>query len=108
MECLRSLFFWFHQVGEDGIQFCIELCVNAQECCLPCDVITKSLIYKTIAGLLPNDLEVCRACALLIFFLERTVDAYKTAYLLYMRPDQEYPVENSPIRNHIRFETLQV
>ncbi|XP_078099927.1 uncharacterized protein LOC144512849 isoform X1 [Sander vitreus] len=96
------------ELGEDGIQFCVELCANALGSCLPCDVITKSLIYKTIAGLLPNDLEVCRACALLVFFLERTVEAYKMVYLLYMHPDQEYHVEYSPIRNHVRFETLQV
>ncbi|XP_036947247.1 uncharacterized protein LOC119015399 [Acanthopagrus latus] len=96
------------EVGEDGIQFCVELCVNALGSCLPCDVITKSLIYKTIASLLPNDLEVCRACALLVFFVERTVEAYKIVYLLYMHPDQEYHVELSPIRNHVRFETLQV
>ncbi|XP_044044577.1 uncharacterized protein LOC122872425 [Siniperca chuatsi] len=96
------------ELGEDGIQFCVELCANALESCLPCDVITKSLIYKTIAGLLPNDLEVCRACALLVFFLERTVEAYKMVYLLYMHPDQEYHVEYSPIRNHVRFETLQI
>lgn len=86
----------------------MELCVNALGSCLPCDVITKSLIYKTIASLLPNDLEVCRACALLVFFVERTVEAYKIVYLLYMHPDQEYHVELSPIRNHVRFETLQV
>ncbi|KAM7365532.1 hypothetical protein PAMP_016451 [Pampus punctatissimus] len=96
------------EIGEDGIQFCVELCANALESCLPCDVVTKSLIYKTIAGLLPNDLEVCRACALLVFFLECSVDTYKMAYLLYMHPDQEYHVEYSPIRNQIRFETLQV
>ncbi|XP_027131863.1 uncharacterized protein LOC104937636 isoform X1 [Larimichthys crocea] len=96
------------ELGEDGIQFCVELCANALESCLSCDVITKSLIYKTIAVLLPNDLEVCRACALLVFFLERTVEAYKIVYLLYMHPDQEYHVEYSPIPNHIRFETLQV
>ncbi|XP_051283405.1 uncharacterized protein LOC127378545 isoform X2 [Dicentrarchus labrax] len=96
------------ELGEDGIQFCVELCANALKSCLPCDVITKSLIYKTIAGLVPNDLEVCRACALLVFFLERTVEAYKMVYLLYMHPDQEYHVEYSPIRNQVRFETLQV
>lgn len=93
--------------SEDGIEFCVELCANALGSCRPCDVITKSLIYKTIAGLLPNDLEVSRVCALLVFFLERTVESYKTVYLLYMPPDQEYHVEYSPIRNHIRFETLQ-
>ncbi|XP_037617283.1 uncharacterized protein LOC119483338 isoform X1 [Sebastes umbrosus] len=93
--------------SEDGIEFCVELCANALGSCRPCDVITKSLIYKTIAGLLPNDLEVSRVCALLVFFLERTVESYKMLYLLYMPPDQEYHVEYSPIRNHIRFETLQ-
>ncbi|XP_068165233.1 titin homolog isoform X2 [Antennarius striatus] len=96
------------EVGDDGIQFCVELCANALKSCLPCDVVTKALIYKTIAGLLPNDLEVCRACALLVFFLERTVEAYKIVYLLYRHPDQEYHVDNSPIRNNVRFETLQV
>ncbi|KAI9525861.1 hypothetical protein NQZ68_002409 [Dissostichus eleginoides] len=96
------------ELGEDGLQFCVELCANALGSCRPCDVKTKSLIYKTIAGLLPNDLEVSRACALLVFFLERTVDTYKMVYLLYMHPDQDYHVEHSPIRNHIRFETLQV
>ncbi|XP_034464013.1 uncharacterized protein LOC117775194 [Hippoglossus hippoglossus] len=96
------------ELGENGKQFCVELCTNALESCLPCDVVTKSLIYKTIAGLLPNDLEVCRACALLVFFQERTVEAYKRVYLLYMHPDQEYHVEYSPIGNHVRFEMLQV
>nr|XP_057908104.1 uncharacterized protein LOC131104674 [Doryrhamphus excisus] len=96
------------ELGEEGIQFCVELCANSLKSCLPCNAITKSLIYKTIAGLLPNDLEVCRACALLVFFVERSVEAYKMVYLLYVLPDQEYHVEHSPIRNQIRFETLQV
>ncbi|KAG7503741.1 microtubule-associated protein futsch-like [Solea senegalensis] len=96
------------ELGEDGKQFCVELCANALESCLPCDVITKSLIYKTIAGLLPNDLEVCRLCALLVFFLERTVEAYKRVYLLYMHPDQEYHVEYSLIGNNVRFELLRI
>ncbi|XP_061554721.1 uncharacterized protein LOC133413858 isoform X2 [Phycodurus eques] len=96
------------ELGGDGVQFCVELCADALKSCLPCDVITKSLICKTIAGLLPNDLEVCRACALIVFFLERTVEAYKMVYSLYMLPDQDYHVEHSPIRNQIRFETLQV
>ncbi|XP_071773870.2 uncharacterized protein LOC139926157 [Centroberyx gerrardi] len=96
------------ELGEDGFQFCVELCANALQSCLPCDVVTKSLIYKTIASILPNDLEVCRACALLVFFLERSVEAYKMVYLLYTHPDQEYHAESSPIGNHVRFETLQV
>ncbi|XP_008285547.1 microtubule-associated protein futsch-like [Stegastes partitus] len=96
------------EVGEDAIQFCVELCANALDSRLPCDALTKSLIYKTIAGLLPNDLEVCRACALLVFFLERSVESYKVVYLLYMHPDQEYHVDHSPIGNNVRFETLQI
>ncbi|KAK5599446.1 hypothetical protein CRENBAI_021010 [Crenichthys baileyi] len=96
------------EVGEDGVQFCVELCANALRSRLPCDVLTKTFIYKTIAVLLPSDLEVCRACALLIFFLERTVESYKMVYLLYMHPDQEYHVDDSPIGNNVRFETLQV
>ncbi|KAM4711112.1 uncharacterized protein FYW61_021660 isoform 2-T2 [Anableps anableps] len=96
------------EVGEDGVQFCVELCANALRSCLPCDVHTKTLIYKTIAGLLPSDLDVCRACALLVFFLERTVESYKMVYLLYMHPDQEYHVDDSPIGNNVRFETLQI
>ncbi|XP_015252126.1 PREDICTED: uncharacterized protein LOC107098794 [Cyprinodon variegatus] len=96
------------EVGEDAVQFCVELCANALRSRLPCDVLTKTLIYKTIAGLLPSDLDVCRVCALLVFFLEPTVEAYKMVYLLYMHPDQEYHVDDSPIGNNIRFETLQV
>ncbi|KAF7663088.1 hypothetical protein LDENG_00218420 [Lucifuga dentata] len=96
------------ELGEEGIQFCVELCANALQSCLPCDVVTKSLIYKTIASLLPNDLEVCRACALLVFFLERTIEAYKIVYILYMHPDQQYHADYSPVGNHIRFEALQV
>uniref|UniRef100_A0A3Q2WBS8 Uncharacterized LOC102289994 n=1 Tax=Haplochromis burtoni TaxID=8153 RepID=A0A3Q2WBS8_HAPBU len=102
---IRSI---LQEVGDDGIQFCVELCANALKSCLPCDTLTKSLIYKTIAGLLHNDLEVCRACALLVFFLERTVESYKMVYLLYVHPDQEYDAEYSSIGNNVRFETLQV
>ncbi|XP_045071159.1 uncharacterized protein LOC121562535 isoform X2 [Coregonus clupeaformis] len=94
------------ELGKDGLQFCVELCTHALQT-NPCDSATKSLIYKTVAYLLPNDLEVCRACALLVFFLERTVEAYKTVLLLYTHPDQEYNAEAGPIGNHIRFEILQ-
>ncbi|KAJ0009362.1 hypothetical protein NQD34_001064 [Periophthalmus magnuspinnatus] len=60
-----------------------------------------------MASLVPNDLEICRACALLVFFLERSVEAYKMVYILYMHPDQEYHVDCCPIGNRVRFETLQ-
>lgn len=96
------------ELSEGGIQFCVELCANALRSCLPCDVVTKSLIYKTIASLVPADLEICRACALLVFFLERSVEAYKIVYILYMHPDQQYHVDCCPIGNSIRFETMQI
>uniref|UniRef100_A0A8C7KFD7 C2H2-type domain-containing protein n=1 Tax=Oncorhynchus kisutch TaxID=8019 RepID=A0A8C7KFD7_ONCKI len=107
---IRSIFSFIRvilaELGKDGLQFCVELCTHALQT-NPCDAATMSLIYKTVAYLLPNDLEVCRACALLVFFLERTVEAYKTVFLLYTHPDQEYHVEAGPIGNHIRFEILQ-
>uniref|UniRef100_W5MWX8 Zinc finger protein 654 n=1 Tax=Lepisosteus oculatus TaxID=7918 RepID=W5MWX8_LEPOC len=96
------------ELGEEGLQFCVELCACALQMDLRHDPVTKSLVYKMIAYLLPNDLEVCRACALLVFFMERTVDSYKIVYLLYTYPDQEYHMDSSVIKNHIRFELLQI
>ncbi|XP_060717042.1 uncharacterized protein znf654 isoform X1 [Tachysurus vachellii] len=95
-------------LGKEGLTFCIELCAQALQTDLKNDPATKSLLYKTIAYLLPNDLEVCRACALLVFFLERTVDAYKTVFFLYNHPDLEYHLDSSPVGNNVRFEVIQI
>ena len=84
----------------------MELCTKTLQSCD--DVGTKSLIYKTIAGLFPNDLEICRACALLVYFLEPTVETYKMVLQLYTQPDQEYNADDSPVSNQVRFELLQV
>ncbi|XP_062866919.1 uncharacterized protein znf654 [Trichomycterus rosablanca] len=96
------------QMGKEGLTFCIELCAWALETDLKNDPVTKSLIYKSIAYLFPNDLEICRACALLVFFLECTVEAYKTVFRLYNHPDLEYHPDSSPVRNNIRFEVVQM
>ncbi|XP_059408440.1 zinc finger protein 654-like isoform X1 [Carassius carassius] len=96
------------ELGKDGLGFCVELCARALQTDLKNDPVTKSLIYKTIAYLLPNDLEVCRACALLVFFLERTVESYKNVFLLYTHPDQEYHSDTSLVCNSVRFEALQI
>ncbi|KAG5261832.1 hypothetical protein AALO_G00289050 [Alosa alosa] len=96
------------EVGKCGLRFCVELCARALESDLQSDLVTKSLLYKTVAFLLPSDLEVCRVCALLVFFLERTVESYKTVSLLYTHPDVEYSVDASPVGNHVRFEVLQI
>uniref|UniRef100_A0A8C4RNS0 Zinc finger protein 654 n=1 Tax=Erpetoichthys calabaricus TaxID=27687 RepID=A0A8C4RNS0_ERPCA len=96
------------ELGIEGLQLCVELCAFALQMDLCDDPMTKSLVYKMIAYLLPNDLEVCRACALSVFFLERTVESYNTVYCLYIHPDQEYHVDMNLIRNHIRFELLRI
>ncbi|XP_058236047.1 uncharacterized protein znf654 isoform X2 [Hemibagrus wyckioides] len=95
-------------LGKEGLTFCIELCAQALQNDLKNDPVTKSFLYKTIAYLLPNDLEVCRACALLVFFLERTVEAYKTVFFLYNHPDLEYHLDASPVGNNVRFEVIQI
>ena len=86
----------------------MELCTKALQSCLSCDVLTKSLIYKTLAGLFPNDLEVLQVCALLVFFLERTVQAFKMVFSLYTHRDLEDHTEASPVSNHVRIDTLLV
>ncbi len=98
----------FFQFGKDGLGFCVELCARALQTDVRNDPVAKSLIYKTIACLLPNDLEVCRACALLVFFLERTVESYKNVFFLYTHPDQEYHADTSLVGNSVRFEVLQI
>nr|XP_003197720.2 zinc finger protein 654 [Danio rerio] len=96
------------EFGKDGREFCVELCARALQTDLQNDPATKTLFYKTVAYLLPNDLEVCRACALLIFFQERTVESYKNVFLLYIHPDQQYHVDTGLVGNSVRFEVLQI
>ncbi|XP_035507283.2 zinc finger protein 654 [Scophthalmus maximus] len=97
------------EVGGEGIQVCVELCARALQLCdMKADSVTQSLVCKTIAFLLPHDLEICRACALLVFCQERSVEAYRTVCLLYMHPDQEPHPHNSPVRTNVRFHILQM
>ncbi|XP_043928073.1 zinc finger protein 654 isoform X3 [Protopterus annectens] len=94
------------EVGDKSLQYRVEICGGALQMNL-CDK-TKCMIYKTIAYLLPNDLEICRTCALLVFFLERSRESYRTVERLFKHPDQEYNLFSSTIQNHIRFELLQL
>ncbi|KAM9804926.1 zinc finger protein 654 [Neosynchiropus ocellatus] len=97
------------ELGGEGVQVCVELCARALELCdKKADNETRSLICKTIAFLLPLDLEICRACALLVFCQERSLEAYKIVCLLYMHPDQEPHLHNSPVRTNVRFNILQM
>ncbi|XP_032006272.1 zinc finger protein 654 isoform X4 [Hylobates moloch] len=96
------------EVEEEGLQICVEICGCALQLDLHDDPKTKCLIYKTIAHFLPNDLEILRICALSIFFLERTLEAYRTVEELYKRPDEEYNEGTSSVQNRVRFELLPI
>ncbi|KAF3694995.1 Zinc finger protein 292 [Channa argus] len=97
------------EVGAEGVQVCVELCARALHLCdLQADSETRSLVFKTIAFLLPHDLEICRACALLVFCQERSLEAYRTVCLLYMHPDEEPHPHNSTLRTSVRFQILQM
>uniref|UniRef100_A0A3Q3W0J0 C2H2-type domain-containing protein n=1 Tax=Mola mola TaxID=94237 RepID=A0A3Q3W0J0_MOLML len=97
------------ELGGEGVHVCVEVCARAfQLCDMQADMMTRSLVCKTIAFLLPHDLEICRACALLVFCQERSLEAYRTVCLLYMHPDQEPHPHNSPVRTSVRFHILQM
>lgn len=69
---------------------------------------TKATVCKTISRLLPNDLDVKRACQLTEFLLEPTVDAYYAVETLYNEPDQKVEEERMPVPNSLRCELLLV
>ncbi|KAM6094217.1 zinc finger protein 654 isoform 3-T3 [Chlamydotis macqueenii] len=96
------------EVGEDGLQICVEICGCALQLDLREDPNMKSLIYKAIAHFLPNDLEILRICALSIFFLERTLESYYTVEHLYKCADEEYNECTSSVQNRVRFELLPI
>ncbi|XP_028902851.1 zinc finger protein 292 [Ornithorhynchus anatinus] len=91
-----------------GLATCIELCVKALRLESTESTEVKISICKTISCLLPDDLEVKRACQLSEFLLEPTVDAYYAVEMLYNQPDQKYDEENLPIPNSLRCELLLV
>ncbi|XP_053143211.1 zinc finger protein 292 isoform X2 [Hemicordylus capensis] len=91
-----------------GLATCIELCVKALRLEASENTEVKISICKTISCLLPDDLEVKRACQLSEFLLEPTVDAYYAVEMLYNQPDQKYDEESLPIPNSLRCELLLV
>uniref|UniRef100_A0A4W6BTK4 C2H2-type domain-containing protein n=1 Tax=Lates calcarifer TaxID=8187 RepID=A0A4W6BTK4_LATCA len=90
-----------------GLPVCIEMCIRALRMESD-DGNTKATVCKTISCLLPNDLEVKRACQLTEFLLEPTVDSYYAVETLYNEPDQKLEEENMPIPNSLRCELLLV
>ncbi|XP_078504304.1 zinc finger protein 292 isoform X2 [Lissotriton helveticus] len=91
-----------------GLSTCIELCVKALRLESGENANVKISICKTISCLLPDDLEVKRACQLSEFLLEPTVDAYYAVEMLYNQPDQKYDEESLPVPNSLRCELLLV
>uniref|UniRef100_H2MMC3 Zinc finger protein 654 n=1 Tax=Oryzias latipes TaxID=8090 RepID=H2MMC3_ORYLA len=97
------------ELGNKGVEVCVELCARALQLCdKQADTVTQPLVCKTIAFLLPHDLEICRACALLVFCQERSLEAYRTVCLLYMHPDQEPHPDSNTVRTNVRFHILQM
>lgn len=66
----------------------------------------KTSVCKTIACLLPEDLEVRRACQLTEFLLEPSEEGYNLLEELYLQPDQKFDEENAPVPNSLRCELL--
>ncbi|XP_032881541.1 zinc finger protein 292 isoform X3 [Amblyraja radiata] len=96
------------EAGEAGLSACIELCVRALRMESNETPSVKTSICKTVSCLLPDYLEVRRACQLTEFLLEPTVEAYYAVETLYNQPDQKYDDENGPIPNSLRCELLLV
>ncbi|XP_010072582.1 PREDICTED: zinc finger protein 292 [Pterocles gutturalis] len=96
------------EIDGAGLATCIELCVKALRLESSENPDVQISICKTISCLLPDDLEVKRACQLSEFLLEPTVDAYYAVEMLYNQPDQKYDEENLPIPNSLRCELLLV
>lgn len=67
---------------------------------------SKATICKTISCLMPNDLEVKRACQLTEFLLKPTVDSYYAVETLFNEPDQKLEEESLPIPNSLRCDLL--
>ncbi|XP_041661169.1 zinc finger protein 292b [Cheilinus undulatus] len=90
-----------------GLPVCIEMCIRALRMASD-DKSTKATVCKTISCLLPDDLEVKRACQLTEFLIEPTVDSYYAVETLYNEPDQKLEEENMPVPNSLRCELLLV
>ncbi|KAK1171918.1 zinc finger protein 292-like [Acipenser oxyrinchus oxyrinchus] len=96
------------EVEDVGLAVCIELCIQALRMESTENPNVKATICKTISCLLPDDLEVKRACQLTEFLLEPTVESYYAVETLYNEPDQRFEVDNLPVPNSLRCELLLV
>ncbi|XP_077193203.1 zinc finger protein Rlf [Paroedura picta] len=107
---LQHLFFLIRviqaEAEDSGLAVSILLCVRALQLRSNENDDMKTSVCKTIACLLPEDLEVRRACQLTEFLLEPSEDAYNLLEELYLQPDQKFDEENAPVPNSLRCELL--
>ncbi|KAM4724099.1 zinc finger protein Rlf [Anableps anableps] len=94
------------ETEEVGIPASVELCVKALQLPKQEDSETRTSVCKMVSSLLPNDLEVLRACQLTEFLLGTSQEAFNCLKELYMRPDQKYDQEGEVIPNSLRCELL--
>ncbi|XP_056413060.1 zinc finger protein Rlf [Hyla sarda] len=94
------------EAKEDGIPISITLCIRALQITSTEIEATKSSVCKTIACLLPDDLEVKRACQLTEFLFEPTYEGLNILEELFLQPDQKHVEESSVISNSLRCELL--
>ncbi|XP_026558193.1 zinc finger protein Rlf [Pseudonaja textilis] len=107
---LQHLFFLIRviqaEAEEAGLAVSILLCVRALQLRSSEKDDMKSSVCKTIACLLPEDLEVRRACQLTEYLLEPSEEGYSLLEELYVQPDQKFDEENAPVPNSLRCELL--
>ncbi|XP_022606635.1 zinc finger protein Rlf, partial [Seriola dumerili] len=89
-----------------GVPASVELCVKALQLPKQEDSETRISVCKTVSCLLPDDLEVLRACQLTEFLLGPSQDVFGSLEELYLRPDQKYDQESEVIPNSLRCELL--
>ncbi|NP_001123386.2 zinc finger protein Rlf [Xenopus tropicalis] len=94
------------EAGDDGVPVSIVLCIRALQNPSNDTDATKTSVCKTIACLLPQDLEVRRACQLTEFLFEPTFDSLNILEELFQQPDQKNDEESSVISNSLRCELL--
>ncbi|XP_018102263.1 zinc finger protein Rlf isoform X2 [Xenopus laevis] len=94
------------EAGDHGVLVSIVLCIRALQIPSNETDATKTSVCKTIACLLPQDLEVRRACQLTEFLFEPTFDGLNILEELFQQPDQKNDEESSVISNSLRCELL--
>ncbi|XP_069731562.1 zinc finger protein Rlf isoform X1 [Phaenicophaeus curvirostris] len=109
-KTLQHLFFLIRviqsEAEEAGLAVSVLLCVRALQIRSNGSDEMKTSVCKTIACLLPEDLEVRRACQLTEFLLEPTLSGFNVLEELYVQPDQKFDEENAPVPNSLRCELL--